>query len=318
MINFILSVGTTILIQALLALGMDLQYGLAGLLNLSYIFFVAIGAYVTSVFMLPASTSLSVTYILGLNMPWLVGAAVATLASCAVALVVGAVALRRLRSDYFAIFTLVLAAIALQTTGQYQPLFNGAQGLFGIPAPFATTLGVDPGGTSYSVFFFLLTLVCLIVVYLFVRLIRRSQFGRVVRAARDDEMAVMAFGRSVVSLKLRAFVIGAGIAGFGGSLVATYTAAYNPTAWSLGETLLILNTILVGGVSSSRGIFIGNVLVIGAVQGVTQYLPTSTSYPYLSAALRFIVVGVLIIAVLRWRPRGLLPERFDVDRAVAR
>jgi branched-chain amino acid transport system permease protein len=305
MIDFFISASTFVAIQMVLSFGLNIQYGLTGLLNLSYILFVAIGAYVSGVVLSPPASPPGTQYILGLDQPFVVGVLAGTIAAGAVAVVVGAVALRNLRADYFAIITLVFAEGALQIISQFQPLFNGSEGLINIPQPLSTHLL----GRTYNLFYLGVCVAVAILVLVAVELLRRSPFGLALRAVREDQDAAAALGRNVYALKVKAFAIGGAIAGLGGALLGSFVTAFAPAGWGLGETLLILVCLFVGGAGNNVGVMLGTFLIIGLIGQLPTLLPTVPSNPDLIADARYILIGVLIIAFLRWRPRGLLPEK---------
>jgi len=305
MIDFILTAATYVAIQSVLSLGLNLQWGLTGLLNLAYILFMAVGAYVSAVVISPPATPPGTEYIFGWNAPFALGVVAGVVATTLVALLVGSIALRNLRADYFAIVTLVIAAGLQQIAGQFRGLFNGSAGLIAIPQPLETTLF----DRSYAFFFLALCGVIAVACYVFAELLRRSPFGRALRALREDETAAAAFGRNPYTLKLKVFVIGGALAGLGGTLLSTYVTAFAPAGWGLGETLLILVCLFVGGSGNNAGAVLGTALVIGLLGQLPQILPVSITNPDLIPDLRFMVLGLLIILFLRWRPEGLLPER---------
>lgn len=305
MIDFLLTAATYVAIQGILSLGLNLQWGMTGLLNLAYIVFMAAGAYLSAIVTSAPATPPAVEYILGLNAPFLLGVVAGTVGAAVLAVAVGAVALRNLRADYFAIVTLVVAEATQQIIGQFRALFNGSAGLVAIPQPLSTALQ----GRGYALFYLLMCVAFLVVSFAFVEWLRRSPFGRSLRALREDEAAAAAFGRDPYSLKLRAFVLGAVLAGLGGALLGTYVTAFAPAGWGLGETLLILVCLFIGGSGNNLGAILGTVLVIGLLGQLPQLLPVTPSNPQLIPDLRFMAIGVLIILFLRWRPEGLIRER---------
>ncbi|PZS16091.1 MAG: branched-chain amino acid ABC transporter permease [Pseudonocardiales bacterium] len=236
MIDFMLTALTYVAIQSVLSLGLNLQWGLTGLLNLAYILFMATGAYFSAVVVSDPASPPGTEYILGLREPFLAGVVAGVLAATVLAVVVGAVALRNLRADYFAIVTLVIAEGTQQIAGQFRGLFNGSAGLVAIPQPLETVFQ----GRDYAVFFLLLCIGCVMVCFVVAEWLRKSPFGRALRALREDEEAASAFGRNPYTLKLRAFVIGASMAGLGGSLLGAYVTAFAPAGWGVAETLLVL------------------------------------------------------------------------------
>jgi branched-chain amino acid transport system permease protein len=303
--NFTLTALTYVAMQSVLSLGLNLQWGLTGLLNLSYILFMATGAYFTAVVISAPATPPGTEYILGSNAPFLVGVVAGVVAATLLAVIVGAIALRNLRADYFAIVTLVIAEGIQQIVGQFRGLFNGSAGLVAIPQPLDTVFH----GRDYAVFFLLMCCGCVAVCFVVAEWLRRSPFGRALRALREDEDAAAAFGRNPYTLKLRSFVIGASMAGLGGSLLGVYVTAFAPAGWGVGETLLILVCLFVGGSGNSVGAIVGTALVIGLLGQMPQLLPVTPSNPDLIPDLRFMALGLLIILFLKWRPEGILPER---------
>ncbi len=316
MIDYLVAVLTTVSIFAILALGLNVQWGWAGMLNLTYISFMATGAYVSAGFTLgPPVYANQQHYLLSLHMPFLVGAAAGTIVAGLLGLVVGAIALRRLRSDYFAIVTLSIGLVIYQIVAQNRGLFGGQVGLFGIPAPFYDALNLDP--ITYTYFYLGLAVAVLVAVFFFTRHLYRSPFGRTLRAIREDETAAKAFARNVFWFKLRAFVVGCMIAGLGGALLSHFIGAFNPAGWTPGETFILYVALFVGGTGNNLGAIVGVILIIGLLSESTRFLPQVPGNPDASQALRGVIGGILIILVLRFRPQGLLPEPRDIDRPPA-
>jgi ABC-type branched-subunit amino acid transport system permease subunit len=148
----------------------------------------------------------------------------------------------------------------------------------------------------------------LALVYLFLEHLYRSPFGRALRATREDETAAAAFGRNVYLMKLQGYIIGGVIAGLGGSLLSHFLTAFNPYAWDTAEVFLLYAALFVGGVGNQRGVLLGTLFVAVIIQEATRYLPSIPGHAEAESAIRFILIGVLIIGVLKWRPQGLLPE----------
>jgi ABC-type branched-subunit amino acid transport system permease subunit len=251
------------------------------------------------------------TYLLSLQLPFPVAALGGTLAAGALGAVVGALALRRLRSDYFAIVTLSMGLVIYQVIAQNRGIFGGQVGLFGIPQPFADQLPLTP--EQYTFFYLALCLVALLGVYLLARHLFRSPFGRTLRAIRDDELAAQAFARPVFRFKLKAFILGSLIAGFGGALLAHFIGAFNPAGWTPGETFILYTAIFLGGTGNTLGAILGVFLFTGVISETTRFIPPIPGNPDANEALRGVVAGLIIILVLRFRPEGILPEPRDKD-----
>lgn len=306
MIQYLVSVATLAAITAILVLGVNVRWGLAGELDLGYYLFPAVGAYVYGVITLPASkTQPGVTYVLGWHQPFIVGVVGAAVAGALLSLGIGAVALRRLRANYFAIVTVATTIIGYTFISQYKPLFNGYNGIYGINLPFADVLNVGP--QAYADFFLLLCVVALVATFVVLELIRRSPFGRAVKAVREDEVAALAFGRSPYALRLKAYVIGGVVGAIGGSLLVNYVQAFSPTAWSPLETFLLYGALLVGGTANNLGATAGAVLVLITFPQLALLLPSFGNADALPAV-ENMLVGLLIILTLYFRAGGLIPE----------
>ena len=307
MIPYISSVLTLGTIFCILALALNVRYGWTGELDISLFAYVAIGAYISGVTTLPPSKLPPPDhYILGLSQPFLVAVVLAMVVCGILSLLVGAVALRSLRGDHFAITTVATTLIIYAVISQVTYVFNGFEGLYGLPQPFNRVLGLD--ADLYSLFYLGICLVGLLLVYLALERLYHSPFGRALRSTREDEIAAAAFGRNVYLLKLQGYVVGGVIAGMGGALLAHFLTAFNPYAWDTAEVFLLYAAIFVGGVGNQRGVLLGTIFVVVLIQEATRYLPAIPGHADAESAIRFILVGLLIIGVLKWRPQGLLPE----------
>jgi branched-chain amino acid transport system permease protein len=297
-------------INCVIVLGLNIQVGYAGMVNLMAIPCVAIGGYVTMVLALPPSQGSRIQYILGLNWPFPLAVAGGIGAASLFALLVGSIALRRLRAYYFAIVTFCVAEILHQFVEFYKPLFNGSEGIFGLLPPL-------PGGLSsnFNLYYLALCLVVLAVVFGLVEVLRRGPFGRALRALRENQAAASAFGRNVYRLQLKAFVIGSAIAGLGGGLLVGFTGALDPNGWAPGETLLLLTALYVGGSGNNLGVVLGMILTYGLVTQAVTFLPTASLSADKIGPLQLIAYGVILILVLRFRPMGILPERVGRDNS---
>lgn len=306
MFDFYLSVFVYLCFQGILVLGLNVQYGLCGLLNFAYIGFMAAGAYTTSVVVLPKATPLSgTTYILGLNLPFYVGIVLAMIVAGVLALVIGAVVLgRKLEAEYFAILTLVTVVVLSQVVTQDAGIFNGGEGLIGIPQPF----GAGLTSRGYTVAFLGFSFACLVVVFAFCEALRRSPLGRTLRSIREDDVAAQVFGRNVFRLKLKAFIIGGMIAGLAGSLTVLYVGAFAPAGWGVTETILTFTFVFLGGVGNMKGTVLAAFLVDLCIQSF-QNIPSLQGHPDVVAELQLVFGAVLLLLTLAFRPQGILPER---------
>jgi branched-chain amino acid transport system permease protein len=291
--NYLLAMGVYAGLYALMALGLNVIWGLAGMANLGLVGFFAIGAYVSA--------------LLSVRLHWPMGAAWAAAATCAaVSGTIVALITARLRGDYLAIVTLGFAEVIRLVASNEVALTNGTDGISGIPAPFRAALAPAQ-----------FNLLCLAVVWVVVAItaallgrLSLSPFGRVLRAIREDEMVAAVAGKPVLRFKLQAFTVGAAILGLAGALYAHYNSYVAPEAFQPLVTIYIVLALTVGGTGSMRGAIIGAILVVALTEG-TRFaggaLPVLR--PVQVAALREGMIGMMLIAVLMMRPEGLLPER---------
>jgi branched-chain amino acid transport system permease protein len=287
--------------------GLNLQFGVGGVMNFAFILFQAIGAYVTAVLTLPRATpGVAETYILGWHLPWPLPLAGAAVAGGVLALAIGAFALRPQRRDFQATVMLVVSIIAATLVVTEQGWFNGNQGLFGIPQPFAARLNL--GITGYDWVFAGLTAVIALLVLLLADRLTGSPWGRRLRAMRENAEAIESLGTSVRAESLKVYVIGGAIVAVSGGLLVEFIGAWSPAAWGTGETFIYFVAIIVGGLGNNFGAFFGAFLVLGVFLELPTYLPTIGS-ANTEQSLQSAAIGVLILAFLWWRPQGIFPER---------
>ncbi len=288
--------------------GLNLQFGVAGILNFAYIIFFAVGAYITGTFALPHADPFSgQTYFFGFALPFPIPLIAGGLVAAALGLLVGVIALKRLRSDYMAIVTVSVGAIVYDIIGNYFPLFNGQDGISGVPFPLQTRLGLDYN--TYQWFFMGLAGVIMLILFLIIQRITHSPFGRTLRSIREDQDVSEAFGKDTFRYRMIAMAIGCFYAGVAGGLLIEYISAFNPSGWTAGETFVLFAALIIGGRGNNWGAALGALLVPVIFQEATRYLPQFPNSDTLVPALRNVVVGVLLIVTLWFRPQGLLPER---------
>lgn len=306
MIQFALTSLIFLAFQAILVLGLNVQFGLTGILNLAYIVFYAAGAYTAGVLTGPPPSPPGLTYIGGWNLPFYVGILGAMVVAGLLSALVGAVAMsRRLRGSYLAITTLVVAVVALQVVSQAQGLFDGSLGLLDVPLPFGRGLSSDAFAYLYTGFMIVVVAVCFAVS----AWLRRAPFGRILRVIREDEVAASVFGYNIFKFKLIAFTYGGVLAGLAGCLTIFYVGSFSPAGWGVGETLFTLTCVFVGGAGNTLGVLIGASVISLVFVQLTTLLPTLQSDPSLILVARGMLIPLLLILVLRFRPTGLLPER---------
>lgn len=288
-------------------LGLNLQFGVAGIINFAYIVFVAVGAYTAAVVSLgPDYPGNFQHYVFGASWPFplpiLAGGATAGLLS----LIVGVISLRRLRSDYQAMVMLVLSLIATLIASNATGLFNGPAGLANVPQPLFDQLNLPY--LDYQWVYAGWCLFLTVVIFLFVRAITRSPLGRTLRAMRDNERAAAAVGKNITGLRLMIFVVGGVIAGISGAVFVEFIQAWSPGSWLYPETFVFLAAILVGGAANNWGVMLGTLLVPVGFLEATRYLPP-IFYQGFIEAMQWVCVGLLILLFLWFRPNGIFPEK---------
>jgi len=295
--GYLVAIATLVGIRALLALGLNVQWGMAGLVNLGVVAFFGIGAY-TSGLLAVAGVALPLAWAAALVTSGVAGAALA-------------LAALRLREDYLAIVTLggaeVLRLFLLNETW----LTRGANGITGIPRPLAAWFPAH-----YDLFYLGLVVLAVGVVYVVLERVRRSPFGRVLRAIREDETVAAVAGKTVVRFKVQAFVIGAVIAGLAGILFGHYLAYIEPNMFLPQETLFVWLALILGGSGNNRGAIAGAVLLLGLLEGsrfAKDLIPFLTGVRL--AAAQQMLVGLLLVVLMIKRPEGLLPEVLGDGRA---
>jgi ABC-type branched-subunit amino acid transport system ATPase component/ABC-type branched-subunit amino acid transport system permease subunit len=302
-------------VNAIACWGLNLQFGVGGVMNFAFILYQAMGAYITAVLTLPsASTAVDQRYILGLNLPWPLPLAGAAVGGAMLALAVGSFALRPRRRDFQATVMLVVSIIAATLVTTEQGWFNGNQGLFGIPQPFAGTLSL--GITGYDWFFVAVTLAVAVLVLVFTGLLTSAPWARRLRAMRENPEAAESLGVHVHAESLKVYVIGGTIAAVSGGLLVEFIGAWSPAAWGTGETFIFFVAVIVGGLGNNFGAFFGAFLVLGVFLELPTYLP-QLSNTNIEESLQSAAIGVLILAFLWWRPQGMFPERKrNLSRAI--
>lgn len=292
-------------IQSILVLGLSFGYGTVGLLNFTYITFVAIGAYVGAIFTLgpPAAHSGFVYVYLG-TLPWPINVLLGGVAAAIGGALVSVAILRGLRSDYLAIATVSAGFIFYTVIGDNRSIFNGWSGLYGIPNPvqdISSPAGEQLAFAGLCCIFLILTLVAL-------TLIRRSPVGRTLRAIRDDGALVEALGRNVFVFRFWALVGSCFIAGVGGALLGEYASAFSPTAFLPPETFILFAAVILGGRGNNWGALLGAAIVPVGIAEATRYLP-QIGDTTLIQDLRGGLIGIGLIVIIIFRPQGLIPER---------
>lgn len=305
-VQFWINVGLLAAIYGLFTAGMQLNIGFTGLNNFAQAGFMAVGAYAMG--------------ILVVNAGWSFWAALpaATGIAVAVALLLGIPTLR-LRGDYFAIATIAASQIMLYVI-QNIGITGGNQGLLGFNGTW-TTLSTSIGnflGLSASYYLMPLLLVSWAILLLALALLgvlARTPWGRVLRAIRDDQDAARSLGKRVFRCKLQSLAIAAVLAAVAGYLLSLDLADLSPDEFTTDNTFIAATMLLVGGLGSYWGVLIGAVLIETLLSATLSLpllgLPLSDSQV---GALRFVIIGLLLVGLAMWRPQGLVGRRDAMAR----
>lgn len=288
-------------IYAILSLGLNVQWGFTGILNVGVVAFFAVGAYSAAIL-----TSIGeFPHWGGYELPMIVGIGVAMLASGFVAFLIGLITLR-LRSDYLAIASIGIAEIVRLVFKNESWATGGVRGFPGIPVQFNNVLGQANG-----FLFMLLVGIILFIVYFLCERAYRSPWGRVQRAIRENELSARAMGKNALKFRLQSFVLGAMIMGLAGALYAHFVGFISPEAFDpFIVTFIVWVMLIAGGSGNNKGAVLGAFLIWGVWSGTelltSRLLPDDLATQ--GASLRVLLIGVLLQVILLTRPQGVLPE----------
>lgn len=299
MVNFLVTASTLVCFYAILCGGLNLQLGSTGLVNIGITGFFALGAYMTGMAMSPPSGIEQMVFHLGL--PWILAAPIGVLATMVGAFLLG-LALLRVIVDPIAVALLTLAfsqtlLLVLNTEPQ---VGNGQDGITGITRPLAHL-------TSFYGYekYFLMALILIVAVEMtLLRRLTRSPFGRTLRLVRDEPALAEVLGFDCSRIRLTVFVLGSALAGVAGGLWAPYATAIQPSAFPLDVAFVALCVVVVGGSGNALGTLAGSVLVVGALQEGSRFLPKE-----IPTSFQGVFVGLLLILCVRLWPQGAIPER---------
>jgi len=300
--RYVVDVSTLVLTYIMLGWGLNIVVGLAGLLDLGYVAFYAVGAYSYALIALHFDLSFWAC----LPLAGMIAASFGVLLGFPVL---------RLRGDYLAIVTLGFGEIIRVILLNWYSFTKGPDGLSGIPRPsffgfeftrsptegqvaFHQLFGWDYSSMHRIIFLYYLILVLALITNFFTLRIRRLPVGRAWEALREDEIACRSLGINPTNTKLTAFAIGAMFGGFAGSFFATRQGFISPESFVFQESAQILAIVVLGGMGSQVGVVLAAVVLIGGTELFREL-----------AEYRMLALGALMVAVMVWRPRGLLAHR---------
>ncbi|SDJ85199.1 amino acid/amide ABC transporter membrane protein 2, HAAT family [Halovenus aranensis] len=301
-------VGVLFVLYAMVLVGLNLQFGHAGLVNFGPVAFFAVGGYTAAVL-----TAEDPFQGVGLGLPWPVGLAAGVLAAMALGVLLG-VSTLRLRDDFLAIVTLAVAEIVHGSIITFRDITGGTNGLQNVPQPVAGT--TDAGGNAELVSTVLVFGAFALLFYGLFRRLSASPYGRVLRAIRADEQVTETLGKRVFRYKLVVFVYGAAVAGLAGALLVFYNGAASDTFFTIDMTVIVWVGMLIGGAGSDRGV-LGGLAVIMSFQLLTRFF--NDSIPFVTqdqfASIRLMLIGLLLMIIIKYRPEGIWgnADRLGVD-----
>jgi branched-chain amino acid transport system permease protein len=300
--QYLLDLATAVLIYVMLGWGLNVVVGLAGLLNLGYAAFYAVGAY---------TLALTAAY---WNFSFWEALPLAGLMAAIVGVVL-ALPVLRLRGDYLAIVTLGFGEIIRIILINWQSFTYGPNGVNGLPRPtffglpltarapgggktFAQFLGIDFNQAQRYIYLYFVTLALALLVNFFILRLRRLPVGRSWEALREDEIATRALGINPVTVKLSSFAVGALLAGFAGVFFATRQGFVSPESFNFQESATVLAIVVLGGMGSQLGIALAAIILVTLPEFGRDF-----------AQFRMLLFGAAMVGIMIWRPRGLFSIR---------
>lgn len=302
--DFWINVGVLATTYGVFALGIQLNVGTTGIMNFGQAGFMAVGSYAMGILVVKTEVSFWLALLLGIPV------------AIAAALVVGLPSLR-LRADYFAISTLAFSEIVRIVADNWDGLTGGNLGLFGYGDTWTEasaridgwleSIGIAP---RFLLPLFLVNLAILLVLTVLVALMVRSPWGRVLRAIREDEDAARALGKNTFVYKLQSLSISASLAAVAGYMLAINISILSPANFDPILTAYAYVIVILGGLGSYRGVVVGSFFLIFVLEA-TRYIELPLSDARV-AALRFMIVGLVLMLLVVFRPQGLFGKRQEL------
>jgi branched-chain amino acid transport system permease protein len=296
--RYVLDLSIQILTYVMLGWGLNIVVGLAGLLDLGYVAFYAVGAYSYALL----ATQFGWSFWICLPLAGILASFWGVLLGFPVL---------RLRGDYLAIVTLAFGEIIRLVLINWQDLTGGPNGIPSIPRPsffglpfnsdddgFAAFFHLDFSSTHRIVFLYYVILVLALVTNFVTLRLRRLPVGRAWEALREDEIACRSLGINTTNTKLTAFAMGAMFAGFAGSFFATRQGFISPESFTFGESALVLAIVVLGGMGSQLGVAVAAAVMLGGFELFREF-----------QQYRMLVFGFAMVGIMIWRPRGLVATR---------
>jgi branched-chain amino acid transport system permease protein len=307
-LSYLVFFWSVVLVFAIAALGLNLQWGFTGLFNAGVVGFYAVGGYTMAILTGPDRPEM----VGGFGLPFVVGLAGAMAVSALAALLVG-LATIRLREDYLAIATFGIAVAIQLVALNLEPLTGGNLGLTAIPRPLASAFASPLGANAF--YLAVVGITCGLVYWALERIVR-SPWGRVLKAIREDELAAATVGKDARLFRLQALVLGSAVIGLAGALYVGFVGYVGPFDFLPIVTFQVWTMLIVGGSGNNRGAVAGALLVWGlwSASGilVSRWVPSELQTQ--GGAIQVVLIGLVLILTLLFRPRGLIGEEPRVSR----
>lgn len=300
MLVYLVSIATYIGFFMILALALNLQWGMTGMVNFGIAGFYALGAYSSALITTRLGVAPEISILLAAVVGFAFGAAVGMLSL-------------QLRDDFFAIVTLGFGELIRLFVLNEDWLTEGPKGLKIPVRPFDYGFGRE----GYSLFYLFAVALTVLVVFMISERIRRAPLGRTLRAIREDDVVAQVMGKNILAFRVKIFAIGGAFMGVAGALYAHYVQNISPETFMPLVAIFIWMSVVVGGAGNNKGLLIGAGVVMLVLEG-TRFLGDFITFVTIQqlASVRIILIGCILILVLRVRPRGLIPEpRFLPDPA---
>lgn len=307
----------TVAIYATAAVGLNLQFGYGGLLNFGFVAFMTVGAYAT-ILLIPHLQGVASTTSNGL-LPLGVAAAVGILAAAILGSVFAIPAIR-LRADYLAIVMIALAEVLRIVLNNVEPIGGGVYGMLGYTSALQNLRPgiVDDIANAFDtqgsqLWLALVSWAALLVVVGFAAYLTHSPWGKLLRAVRDDELAVRSLGKNPTVIKLQVLMLGGGIGGLAGGLLAFQLSQINPDVFLPQVTFFVFAIVILGGTATTWGPVIGAVIFwIVLTQSGDLVASVASANSSAVSAVRYVLVGAVIVAIIVFRPQGILGAKESV------
>lgn len=286
------------------SLGLNIQYGFTGMFNVGIAGFFAVGAYTSAILTGPEYAD---TIFGGFQLPIIFGWLCAIVVSGLAGVLVGLVTLR-LREDFLAISTFGIAICIQLVALNSESVTRGPNGLYAIPKPFSRFL--DSAFMS-NLIYLIICIMTIVAIYYALERVVKSPWGRVLRSIREDEVAAEALGKNVFMYRLQAFVLGCGIMGLAGAMYANFVRFISPQDFLPIFTIQVYVMLIVGGKGNNLGAIVGAIVIWAlwsASDSLINFIVTP-DYQTQAAALRIIIVGMVLVLMLLFKPSGILPEK---------